>query len=177
MNAVAQTITTPEGRPLAEPERHALVMPAGCECGMCAPAWARRRGKSRRYSSPVTFLAALGRENAADRPGMIDPHRTCGAIRPGGRRRRGAHRARGRGTRHARRGAAARPEAEIGSLQPGRLADVALWRLDTLSHAGIADPVAALVLGPPPLELSWPVGGSWRGWPGCCLVAKSASCA
>jgi cytosine/adenosine deaminase-related metal-dependent hydrolase len=45
-------------------------------------------------------------------------------------------------------------EAEIGSLQPGKLADLALWRLDTLPHAGIADPVAALVLGPPPpLEL------------------------
>jgi cytosine/adenosine deaminase-related metal-dependent hydrolase len=45
-------------------------------------------------------------------------------------------------------------EAEIGSLEPGKLADIALWRLDTLPHAGIADPVAALVLGPPaPLEL------------------------
>jgi cytosine/adenosine deaminase-related metal-dependent hydrolase len=44
-------------------------------------------------------------------------------------------------------------EAEIGSLEPGKLADVALWRLDT-RHADIADPVAALVLGaPPPLEL------------------------
>jgi cytosine/adenosine deaminase-related metal-dependent hydrolase len=44
--------------------------------------------------------------------------------------------------------------AEIGSLEPGKLADVALWRLDTLPHAGIADPVAALVLGSPaPLEL------------------------
>jgi len=44
--------------------------------------------------------------------------------------------------------------AEIGSLEPGKLADLALWRLDTLPHAGIADPVAALVLGaPPPLEL------------------------
>jgi cytosine/adenosine deaminase-related metal-dependent hydrolase len=44
--------------------------------------------------------------------------------------------------------------ADIGSLEPGKLADVALWRLDTLPHAGIADPVAALVLGPPPpLEL------------------------
>src|SRR6266568_1615656 len=41
-------------------------------------------------------------------------------------------------------------EAEIGSLEPGKLADIALWRLDTLPHAGIADPVAALVLGPPP---------------------------
>jgi len=45
-------------------------------------------------------------------------------------------------------------EADIGSLEPGKLADVALWRLDTLPHAGIADPVAALVLGAaPPLEL------------------------
>jgi cytosine/adenosine deaminase-related metal-dependent hydrolase len=45
-------------------------------------------------------------------------------------------------------------EAEIGSLEPGKLADIAFWRLDTLPHAGIADPVAALVLGPPPpLEL------------------------
>jgi len=45
-------------------------------------------------------------------------------------------------------------EAEIGSLEPGKLADIALWRLDGAPHAGIADPVAALVLGPPPpLEL------------------------
>jgi cytosine/adenosine deaminase-related metal-dependent hydrolase len=44
--------------------------------------------------------------------------------------------------------------ADIGSLEPGKLADLALWRMDTLPHAGIADPVAALVLGsPPPLEL------------------------
>jgi cytosine/adenosine deaminase-related metal-dependent hydrolase len=38
---------------------------------------------------------------------------------------------------------------ELGSLEPGKLADVALWRLDDLGHAGVADPVAALVLGPP----------------------------
>lgn len=43
---------------------------------------------------------------------------------------------------------------EIGSVEPGKLADLALWRLDTLAHAGIDDPVAALVLGDrPPLEL------------------------
>jgi cytosine/adenosine deaminase-related metal-dependent hydrolase len=43
---------------------------------------------------------------------------------------------------------------EIGSLQVGKLADLAVWRLDTLAHIDIADPVAALVLGaPPPLEL------------------------
>jgi cytosine/adenosine deaminase-related metal-dependent hydrolase len=51
-------------------------------------------------------------------------------------------------------------EADIGSLEPGKLADIALWRLDTLPHAGIDDPVAALVLGsPPPLELLL-VGGA-----------------
>jgi 8-oxoguanine deaminase len=38
---------------------------------------------------------------------------------------------------------------ELGTLAPGKLADVALWRLDGLEHAGIADPVAALVLGAP----------------------------
>ena len=38
---------------------------------------------------------------------------------------------------------------ELGHLTVGALADVALWRLDDTAHAGIADPVAALVLGPP----------------------------
>ena len=42
----------------------------------------------------------------------------------------------------------------IGSLEVGKLADLALWRVDTLPHAGIADPVAALALASaPPLEL------------------------
>lgn len=36
---------------------------------------------------------------------------------------------------------------QTGSLEPGKLADLVLWRLDTLAHASIADPVAALVLG------------------------------
>jgi cytosine/adenosine deaminase-related metal-dependent hydrolase len=45
-------------------------------------------------------------------------------------------------------------EQEIGSLEPGKLADLALWRIDTLAHAGITDPVAAVVLGvAPPLQL------------------------
>jgi cytosine/adenosine deaminase-related metal-dependent hydrolase len=45
-------------------------------------------------------------------------------------------------------------DAEIGSLEPGKQADVAVWRIDGLGHADIADPVAALVLGAaPPLEL------------------------
>ena len=43
---------------------------------------------------------------------------------------------------------------QVGSLEPGKQADVAVWRLDGLAHADIADPVAALVLGAaPPLEL------------------------
>ncbi|WP_336087630.1 8-oxoguanine deaminase [Nocardia sp. SSK8] len=45
--------------------------------------------------------------------------------------------------------------AEIGSIEPGKLADLALWRLDTPAHAGIEDPVVALVLGAaPPLAVS-----------------------
>jgi cytosine/adenosine deaminase-related metal-dependent hydrolase len=49
---------------------------------------------------------------------------------------------------------------EIGSLEVGKLADLALWRVDGLAHAGIHDPLAALVLGSrPPLEMLM-VGGS-----------------
>lgn len=39
---------------------------------------------------------------------------------------------------------------ELGSLEDGKLADIAVWDLTSLDHAGIADPVAALVLGPRP---------------------------
>ncbi|MFG2946971.1 8-oxoguanine deaminase [Streptomyces adustus] len=37
--------------------------------------------------------------------------------------------------------------AETGSLEPGKLADLVLWKLDTIAHASIADPVTALVFG------------------------------
>jgi cytosine/adenosine deaminase-related metal-dependent hydrolase len=50
-------------------------------------------------------------------------------------------------------------EDEIGSLQAGKLADLALWRLDSLDHAGIEDPVAALVLGRPQPVDTLLVGG------------------
>jgi cytosine/adenosine deaminase-related metal-dependent hydrolase len=50
-------------------------------------------------------------------------------------------------------------ENEIGSLEPGKLADVALWRIDSLDHAGIEDPVAALVLGRPQQVDTLLVGG------------------
>ena len=43
---------------------------------------------------------------------------------------------------------------QIGSLEAGKQADVAVWRIDGLPHADVVDPVAALVLGSPsPLEL------------------------
>lgn len=43
---------------------------------------------------------------------------------------------------------------ELGSIEVGKLADLALWRIDGVEHAGIADPVAALTLGAtPPLAL------------------------
>ncbi|RFA18996.1 8-oxoguanine deaminase [Subtercola boreus] len=45
-------------------------------------------------------------------------------------------------------------DSEIGSLEVGKLADVAVWKVDGVEHAGILDPVAALTLGAqPPLAL------------------------
>jgi hypothetical protein len=58
----------------SEPDRHALVLP-DCECGTCPPTWARRRGKSRRFTEPVTLVAALEREDAAAWHGMVERHR------------------------------------------------------------------------------------------------------
>ena len=46
------------------------------------------------------------------------------------------------------------PQHEIGSIEVGKLADLALWKIDGVEHAGIADPVAALTLSTlPPLAL------------------------
>ena len=42
---------------------------------MCPPTWARRRGKSRRFTEPVTLVAALEREDAAAWRGMVEEHR------------------------------------------------------------------------------------------------------
>lgn len=50
-------------------------------------------------------------------------------------------------------------EDELGTLEVGKLADVVLWRLDDLDHAGIEDPVAALVLGGRPLAQTVIVDG------------------
>ncbi len=44
---------------------------------------------------------------------------------------------------------------EIGSIEVGKRADLALWDLTGLGHADLDDPVVALVVGPtPPLALS-----------------------
>ncbi|HET9140202.1 8-oxoguanine deaminase [Actinophytocola sp.] len=50
-------------------------------------------------------------------------------------------------------------QREIGSLEPGKQGDVVLWRLDGYEHAGIVDPVAALVFGPLPQVRLLLVGG------------------
>jgi cytosine/adenosine deaminase-related metal-dependent hydrolase len=43
---------------------------------------------------------------------------------------------------------------EIGSIEVGKLADLALWKVDGIMHSSIADPVAALTLGAlPPLAV------------------------
>ena len=46
-------------------------------------------------------------------------------------------------------GAACLGRDDCGTLEPGKCADVAFFRLDDLAHAGIEDPLAALALAPP----------------------------
>jgi cytosine/adenosine deaminase-related metal-dependent hydrolase len=46
-------------------------------------------------------------------------------------------------------GAACLGRDDCGTLEPGKCADVAFFRLDDLAHAGIDDPLAALALAPP----------------------------
>lgn len=62
---------------LAQPARHVLSLPENCDCGMCIPTRARRRGKQKRYSEPVTLTSALDREEPTARPGMIAQHLAC----------------------------------------------------------------------------------------------------
>ncbi|WP_326653539.1 MULTISPECIES: 8-oxoguanine deaminase [unclassified Streptomyces] len=67
--------------------------------------------------------------------------------------RLGAHREAALGARQALRlgtygGAQVLGRADqIGSIEAGKLADLVLWKLDTLAHSSIADPVIALVFG------------------------------
>jgi cytosine/adenosine deaminase-related metal-dependent hydrolase len=46
-------------------------------------------------------------------------------------------------------GAACLGRDDCGTLEPGKCADVAFFRLDDLAHAGIDDPLAAIALAPP----------------------------
>jgi cytosine/adenosine deaminase-related metal-dependent hydrolase len=46
-------------------------------------------------------------------------------------------------------GAACLGRHDCGTLEPGKCADVAFFRIDDLSHAGIEDPLAGLALAPP----------------------------
>jgi cytosine/adenosine deaminase-related metal-dependent hydrolase len=48
---------------------------------------------------------------------------------------------------------------ELGSIEVGKLADLVVWDLADVSHAGIDDPVASLVFGPPRLADRVYVGG------------------
>ncbi|AGM08537.1 8-oxoguanine deaminase [Amycolatopsis keratiniphila] len=51
-------------------------------------------------------------------------------------------------------------QKDLGSIEAGKLADLAVWNLNGLNYAGITDPVAALVLGTtPPVERLY-VGGA-----------------
>jgi len=56
--------------------RCGLVMP-DCDCGMCATTWARRRGKSTRFTVPVTLVDALEQEDPACRAAMVAEHHQC----------------------------------------------------------------------------------------------------
>lgn len=54
-----------------------MVMP-DCDCGTCAPTWARRqRGESKRFTQPVTLVMALEGEDAACRAAMVAEHQQC----------------------------------------------------------------------------------------------------
>jgi cytosine/adenosine deaminase-related metal-dependent hydrolase len=66
---------------------------------------------------------------------------------------------------------------EIGSLEAGKLADVALWGGDDLGGAGVADPVAALVLAPPPRVRHLFVNGRPVVTEGCLVSADENSIA
>ena len=62
---------------LTQPARHVLALPNDCDCGMCTPSWARRRGRQKRHSELVTLTSALDREESAARPGMVAQHLAC----------------------------------------------------------------------------------------------------
>lgn len=69
-------MTTARLIPSTEPTRHALAIP-DCGCRTCAPTWARRKGKSKKFTQPVTLVDALDAEDPACRAAMVDQHRQC----------------------------------------------------------------------------------------------------
>ncbi len=62
---------------LGAPQHHALQEP-DCDCGLCVPSWARRRGEPRRFTEPVSLLAALADEESGCRAWMVERH--CAAL-------------------------------------------------------------------------------------------------
>ncbi len=67
--------TAPEA--ITQPARHVLSLPQECNCGLCIPAWMRRRGKQKRYSEPVSLADAMDREDQAAWPVMVAQHAAC----------------------------------------------------------------------------------------------------
>jgi cytosine/adenosine deaminase-related metal-dependent hydrolase len=63
---------------------------------------------------------------------------------------------------------------QLGSLEVGKLADLAVWRLDGLGQAGIADPVTALVFGVLPQVALLLVGGDTVVQDGALVTADEA---
>ena len=57
-------------------------------------------------------------------------------------------------------GAACLGRDDCGTLEPGKCADVAFFRIDDLAHAGIDDPLAGLALAPPPRAEAVVVNGA-----------------
>lgn len=68
-------------------------------------------------------------------------------------------------------------DAELGSLEAGKLADIALWRVDGFGYDSIDDPVTALVFGPPPPLERLLVGGHTvvEGGESCTVSSAAAA--
>jgi cytosine/adenosine deaminase-related metal-dependent hydrolase len=112
--------------------------------------------------APVPELLAAGVPvglgvdgSSANETGQLGPEIRQAVL--AARARRGAAALTARQGLHAATAGGARclgRDGELGSIEPGKLADLALWRIDGPLHSTIADPVAALALGAlPPLTL------------------------
>jgi cytosine/adenosine deaminase-related metal-dependent hydrolase len=111
--------------------------------------------------APVPELLAagapvgLGVDGSSNETGQLGPEIRQAVL--AARARRGAAALTARQGLHAATAGGARclgRDGELGSIEPGKLADLALWRIHGPLHSTIADPVAALALGAlPPLTL------------------------